>query len=270
MLYSIRNLDEISFLENRENIGEVIIKYKKSMEENINIVNEYNEFRVVFLVDSSTIDEKNIDELILLSNSYKYLTFCAGDFYTAELLRENGLPMFLDRKSVATTFDALVRYCELGVTDVYVGGQLGFSLDKVKYITEKYGVKTRVIPNLAQFSGGNGYIDIASVDAITAFWIRPEDIDMYEGLIDVIEFAGDDKVQEVFFSIYAVDHSFTGNLKNLIGGMSSLSNKSLPKEFTEFRIDCDKKCLFDRCHKCYKYKELSKLIDEHKLEIESH
>lgn len=270
MIYSIRNLDTITFLEDRKNIGEVIVKYKKSLQENIDIVKEYTQYRIVFLVSAIVVNENNIDELTLLSNSYKDLVFCAEDFYTAKLMRENGLPMFLDRNAIATTFDMLVRYCELGVTDVYVGGQLGFSLDKVKYITEKYGVKVRVIPNLAQYSGGNGYIDIAHMDTINAFWIRPEDINMYEDLIDVIEFAGTDNAQEVFYSIYAIDHSFIGDLKNLIGGMTSLNNKSLPSEFTENRIDCDKKCLFDRCHKCFKFQELSKLIDEHSLTIESH
>ncbi|MEG0153724.1 MAG: hypothetical protein RR744_11235, partial [Cellulosilyticaceae bacterium] len=154
--------------------------------------------------------------------------------------------------------------------DVYVGGQLGFSLDKVKYITEKYNVKTRVFPNLAQLSWGNRFMETPDPDYLTAFWIRPEDIEMYEGLVDVIEFAGGDNVQEIFYTVYALDHSFIGDLKNLIGGMFSIANKALPKEFTENRLDCDKKCLFDRCHKCYKFKELSKLIDENNLEIESH
>ena len=51
MIYTIRNIDEIPFLEDRTKIGEVMITYKRTLEENIEIIKEYKDKRVVFLVD---------------------------------------------------------------------------------------------------------------------------------------------------------------------------------------------------------------------------
>ena len=62
MIYAIRNIDEISFLEDRAKIGEVMIAYKRSLEENIEIIKEYKDKRVVFLVDNFILNEYNIDE----------------------------------------------------------------------------------------------------------------------------------------------------------------------------------------------------------------
>lgn len=267
MIYAIRNIDEISFLEDRTKIGEVMITYKRSLEENIEIIKEYKDKRVVFLVDNFILNEYNIDEAKLLSETYKEIVFCAEDLETGKALREFEIPYFFGRGFVATTFDAIKQILDLGVTDIYIGGTLGFSLEKVSNLVKD--VKIRVIPNIAQYSGIILDLGLDHVTPMTSFWIRPEDIEMYEGLIDVVEFFGNKTIQETFYSIYAIDGSFEGALNILISGMSAVNNKSLPSEFTESRLNCEKKCNFNRCHRCFKYESLAKLIDENNLEIES-
>lgn len=267
MIYTIRNIDEIPFLEDRTKIGEVMITYKRTLEENIEIIKEYKDKRVVFLVDKFILNEHNIDEAKLLSETYKEIVFCAEDLETGKALREFEIPYFFGRGFVATTFDAIKQILDLGVTDIYIGGTLGFSLEKVSNLVKD--VKIRVIPNIAQYSGVILDLGLDHVTPMTSFWIRPEDIGMYEELVDVIEFFGNKTLQETFYSIYAIDGSFEGALNILISGMSAVNNKSLPSEFTESRLSCEKKCNFNRCHRCLKYENLAKLIDENNLEIES-
>ena len=107
MIYAIRNIDEISFLEDRTKIGEVMITYKRSLEENIEIIKEYKDKRVEFLVDYFILNEYNIDEAKLLSETYKEIVFCAEDLETGKALREFEIPYFFGRGFVATTFDAI-------------------------------------------------------------------------------------------------------------------------------------------------------------------
>lgn len=269
MICSINSIDEIIFISNKDKVGEISFHFSSDLEKMLEIIKQYKDKRIVIDVDLGVFDADDLDVAKMLHNAYENIVFRADNSHTAKMLKDNSLPFFVSKLlGTAYSFDAVVFLCQSGLTDIYVSGELGFSLDKVRNITQKYGTKIRVIPNMAQYSGFSGKTEV-KVEPLTSFWIRPEDLHLYEDLIDVVEFAGEDKIQEILYEIYFLEQKYRGNLSILIAGMCDLDNANLPKQFTVCRIDCDKKCHFDRCHKCFKYRALAELIEEKKLEIES-
>lgn len=92
----------------------------------------------------------------------------------------------------------LYKFLNYEVTDVFITEQLGFEVDKVAEIVHSKDVQVRAFPNVAQ-------VQYENLDDIYKFWIRPEDVELYEDYIDVLEFFGEPEKQKIYYDIYAVD-----------------------------------------------------------------
>ena len=259
MYCSIRNFNGFNFTGDLSHIKEYIYDFVNDGEKLLEITKSDNDI-VIRLPEEVTEEHKIL--LGMLKSVRDNVRFMVAN----ELIE--GLPCFF-RPGIynADTADKFNALCEMGVTDVYVTGQLAFQMNTVRKLSEKFShVKIRVIPNMAQVSGfGIGHMQEGG--NITAFWIRPEDLYLYEGCVDVVEFIGRDEKQSVFYEIYFLDKRWNGNLGVIIAGLGDVNNLGIPSDFTIRRLDCGKSCLVDRCHSCYKYKSLADLIKEHKLEV---
>lgn len=159
-------------------------------------------------------------------------------------------------------WDMLYEYLDYGVTDVFITEQLGFEVDKVAEIAHSKNVQVRAFPNVAQSQ-------YEKLDDICKFWIRPEDIELYEDYIDVLEFFGEENKQKVYYEIYAIDGKWMGDLKEIIIGLKdSLDSTCLVPRFGIKRVHCGRKCMKgDGCRMCHHTIELAQSLGKTDLRI---
>ncbi len=156
------------------------------------------------------------------------------------------------------TFSGLKK---LGVSDIYIDGPLGF---QTKAIAKgKEDIKIRVSPTVSPNASLTG-------STPQSFFIRPEDLNLYEGAIDIIDFKELESIdrEEALFTIYKRG-TFNYNLSQLITGMSpDVNNLTFPRDFGKERLNCGQRCKIypGRCHYC---DTTFKLIDSSLRLIES-
>lgn len=175
-------------------------------------------------------------------------------------LYENNIPFFFDE--FIDTWDKLASIVKLQVSDVYIVSDLGFTLSEVSLYCKKNGVKVRVFPNVSQFSA-----PVGNLDRITGFFIRPEDIPLYEEYVDVCELWCDLDRQSVLYEIYK-KQNWIGRVDEIITNFNAeIGNKTIAPIFGEMRINCKKRCYRGQCNKCYRVVDMSKELDDKHLII---
>lgn len=141
------------------------------------------------------------------------------------------------------SFDALV---DLGVSDIYVDGPLGFQMYNLRLAVKDKNILIRVSPTVSPNSSIVG-------SKPNSFFIRPEDLHLYEKIIDVIDFRVQNQDKEdVLFTIYKRG-TFNHNLKDLIEDCRfNVPNLFLKPEFGRARVNCAQRCKIPgrSCHLC--------------------
>lgn len=155
-------------------------------------------------------------------------------------------------------WEELHKYINLGVSDLYIVEDLCFELDKVKKIVNN--IKIRTFPNVSQKR-------VIETSPIKTFFIRPEDVNIYSKYVDILEFFGDGKKDEIYYKIYNNDRKWYGDLQELIIDLGEeIDSRFIIPKFAEKRIKCGRKCLKgDNCKICDRILELSQNLKESKL-----
>lgn len=155
---------------------------------------------------------------------------------------------------IATDYNAYLRHpvtdeetldnlLHLGVSDVYIDGPLGFEID---FLTKRKGQAfIRTSPCLS----ANASLAPNSKSNATSFFIRPEDLHLYQSAIDIIDFKEKDQDKEdTLFQIYNRG-TFNFNLQDLIPQLHiEVPNLFIKPDFAENRLNCGQRCF--RCHLC--------------------
>ena len=145
-----------------------------------------------------------------------------------------------------TTFYDLKALKDLGVEYALIESPLFHNIKEAALI----GVKLRVVPNVAY------YAFIPRADGVCGSWIRPEDLQLYESYIHIIEFEDCDlKKEQALFRIYMEQKAWSGDLGMLITNLNHLGvNRMIPTELTEKRMSCGQRCQSgNHCKLCYRY-----------------
>lgn len=166
---------------------------------------------------------------------------------------------FLTREAIYCG-DILWNYISLGVSDVYITGELAFSLKDIADDLHELGVFIRVIPDCVQNAS-------TSPGKENDFYIRPEDIDLYDGIIDIIEFTIDKENPDreyIIYDIYRKNKAWHRDLNEIIKGFNNvIPNSSISEHFGQIRLNCGKKCVRGgKCRLCFSAIHLSKTIDD--------
>ena len=214
--------------------------------------------RVNIKLGLNDLTKDNIDFLIGLVEEKDYFIAVCIDYYVnndAELvkltsqLREKDIPFYFTY--AASHWDELYKIISFGVTDIFISGELGFELDAVRKVIPK--VNIRCFANISQPEGLKG------------FFIRPEDVDIYDEYVDVIEFWNSEDTQSTLYEIYFKDREWNGDLREIIQGIKERVNNYylLGSEFANRRIGCRKKCLKgERCALCDKLVDFAKTLED--------
>lgn len=170
-------------------------------------------------------------------------------------LRANQIEFFF--LNPVSDWETLIYFTSFGVSSLYITDNFGFKIKSIyKYFhtSSIVPVKIRCLPNIAQSKWG--FTDI------TSFFIRPEDVDVYEPYVDTLEI-----YDSPFLSIPASVIDTTVNIykeKRWVGLLADLIlNYTYDKEeqdvcsnlllssFGSRRLNCGRKCQYkEKCSSC--------------------
>ena len=166
-----------------------------------------------------------------------------------------------------TTYFELHKIINLKPAYVLLGAPLCFDLPKVKEIVGE--IKLRMVVNKAL----PDYLITSFSDInIEGPYVRPDDVKLYEDIIDVMEFEvdyGNYKKEEALLRIYKTGE-YSGNLNLIIDNLNvDVDNRIIESSFGEKRICCGQKCLRNKtCRFCINSIILANNIRVLKYEIE--
>ena len=222
----------------------------------VDFMKKFSSQRIILRVNPADFSHNEVRKLIAIKKQYPKYDFSVALTYFDNTLvpwfRDEGIPFFIDKPCMCwEEFNYLIKE---GVSDINISGPLGFEMSKVKRVLDSLDRKViiRAVPNKVENM-------IIFTPTLIGFYIRPEDVEMYEDFIDVLEFEGLEH-QDTFFSIYAEHKGFIGNLNQCIYNFQEpIDNKGLVILFGERRRDCGRQCLSGGlCKRCYTLANLAK------------
>ena len=254
-----------------DKVDEILIRYDKN--KILELFTQFipahlNQRVIVQLIEEDNIDTivNNLKKIISIYNENKDIKFDIQlPFYNQkfmEELKDTDLKYFF--KAAANSWDKFTGLMSQNVSDIYITDELAFELDKVAEIAHKNNIKVRIYPNVAQSRWDK-------LSDILKFFIRPEDIEMYEPYVDVCEFYGD-KAQQIdtYYKIYQEDKKWFGDLQEIIIGLDSkIDSRYIIPRFAEKRIKCGKDCLKGgKCEMCKRILDLSEQLENAHLIVQ--
>ena len=210
-------------------------------------VKQHPDKRYIIIFDKDDI-EKLIEQVeFIRAVAQSYSIQCTSIVSCQTLISQN-YNAFL--KFPATDWETFQNLRELGVTDIYIDGPLGFQCKCLA--AAKKDVKIRVAPTVSPNSS------LSAGSKATSFFIRPEDLQLpeYQSAIDVVDFyINDQDKEDALFSIYKRG-TFYYTIDTLIQGLKyHPSNVLFDEKFGATRANCAQRCKVPGyyCHYCDKY-----------------
>lgn len=227
---------------------EISIKYDAKDERSLtSFLDKHINQRVVIKISKNNkLTEKNYSALQQIIKMYPQETVvcCFESLNLSDV--QSQLPHFFDY--YCYDIEQIQTLLSLGATDIYVTGNLCFHLPQIK---EKFKCNIRVFPNITQSS-------ILESDDEKKFFIRPEDIILFEPYIDYLEFYTSDlKKTALLYKIYKIQKEYSGLLSEIItDAPKNIYNEYLSPALANERIYCKKSCIYygrecNICHNCF-------------------
>ena len=245
-MYSIPMLNEIiSFVDKVKSTEEVIIpyeKYIKMTKEERNSCAEivvkitYNQVRAL-----DRISLKAFDDVEMYIYDIPVDTSKQNLMETIEFLQTNDKRYFFAQPIfMVMNQEQMENMLELGVSQVFIGGEFCFDIDMIKYYSGI--VKLRMMPNIITSS-----TVFYRKESFLNFFCRPEDIGIYEPYC-TIQFSSEDVTRiPVLYEIYKA-RKWLGKIDYVITGITEdIDNNKLTLKFGEVRS----RCCRNRCYKCH-------------------
>jgi hypothetical protein len=257
--------------------NEIIIKYKDEDESAlVDFIKNHPSQRIIIQIEDIYRFKRNsaINKYIFskLKEEYKLtnwaVEFCAGreeitvmETWLKDTELIDKIPYFYS--FTPQNYEQLDRLIHLNVTDIYIVGYLAFDIINVRRMINKKAKihkNIRLIPNLCQ----SYWTDELS---LSSFFIRPEDVELYEDYVDVMEIYAANLAQieyaDVYFDIYSKSGTWMGDLKEyLLDCNESINNIYIWKDFGERRLKCKKRCRADgSCNFCEQQREYIHLME---------
>ncbi len=243
----IDNCDEINIKYSLQDT--VLLEFLMlNKEKRVNIYFENETLENVFAIIDKIYEIKKSDEKLQL---FIRLPFVENEII--EKIKNYNIPFYIDSR--VNNWDVFNGLINLGVSDIYIVEDLCFDLKNISKTAKKANVQLRAFPNVAQSQW-------AETPALKKFFIRPEDVETYEPYIDVLEFYGDAKKQDILYKIYNIDKKWFGNLKEIIIGLNSdLDSRFIVPNFATHRTTCKKRCVQGKsCHVCESIEALAETL----------
>ena len=244
-------------------VDEVLIRYYKGTDRIYDFVMEnFKKQRII--INCCGVELETILPIIeKLKKDYPSQITLIIDFNTQQddcfLLTAKNIEFYFAQH--ATNHELFYTMKELGASDIYVVSELAFNLKDLQKDREK--VKIRVFPNIAQSIPGTTQM----IPNITKFFIRPEDIEIYDKYVDVCEFYTCGENLNTIFEIYKQEQ-WLGPIDDIVMDLfSSVRGDQVGADFGPNRINCRQRCLWGDCRICLQIEEMADLWTENNIEI---
>jgi hypothetical protein len=250
--------------KNLDKADEISIKYEymSNLVSLIDFLKEHSNQRVIislpFENGKNVIKEEDLKNFELIKD-YNFVIKLHFDRKIAADLKIRGIPFYFTEG--CGDWDAVHSFIKLGVSDILIINELGFSIKQVAEFAHSKGINVRVYPNIALAS----YNETSEV---CRFFILPHNIKDYEPYVDICEIYGDLELVDSLYDIYAIQKNW-GSLINFIimNFNRKILTNFLPTNFIKRRLDCEKKCLKGgRCHACETYAGLAEELTKIKFD----
>lgn len=248
-------------------VNELKIIYNERDNTLLEFLEKYKDKRIIIQVyeTDNFLNNKHYLQFNLIKEKYPQYSFTIMFTYS-ELINtfknELNFPYCFDLR--VNNWDSFLGLVQMQVSDIYIVEDLCFELDKVAEIAHLNNINIRTYANVAQTQWKD-------TDSLFTFFIRPEDIPIYEKYIDTLEFFGEKQEKvETYYKIYAKDKQWFGRLDEIIIGFNSdLDNKYIIPRFAEKRVLCNKQCLKSgKCRICHRIQDLSKSLEKSELVVQ--
>lgn len=177
------------------------------------------------------------------------------DFYLQRdlinILKDNQIEYMFS--NFCKNYDTLYGMIKLGAKEVYIVETLAFDLEALQTYREEQGIKFRIFPDIAQYAKGTKEL----IPEIMTFWVRPEDVELYEKYVDTFEIFRTDDRTTVIYEIYK-GQQWRGKVKDIICDFESdIENTNIAPHFGQMRVNCRRKCLYNKCNVCSNIADLA-------------
>ena len=207
----------------------------------IKFVEQYPNKRINISL-TSPIDLENIRVINKIHNNI-YLKI--NDFKFLDSLKDSNYKYYFTFP--VTTYTKLNQIFEFSVSDIYIAGDLCYSLSDVKNTCKEHNVQLRLIVNKVPSLGLGG---LTPRDPI----FRPDDAVYLSKYIDTIEFdCGNDwKKIEVLYKVWIEKRSWFGNLQEINSDiLFYFPNKAIIPYLYTLKYNCGFGCMKgNNCNNC--------------------
>lgn len=174
-------------------------------------------------------------------------------------LKEKECKFFYDSPFCVENYCELDAILELGVSDIYVSGDLCYNLEDVAEICHSKGVKLRTILNRIPNTAFNAALDPKSII------YRPQDFKLLSQYIDTFEFdcgkPYDWAKFDVLYRAWFIRGHWHGSLHEINEDLKlEYPNDAVMPHFTDYKISCKRKCaqrLRNNCSKCQQFLDVA-------------
>ena len=174
---------------------------------------------------------KAIEQIEFIKAVAEDYTIECGNIASLKALLELGYNAYL--RFPVSDWETYQSLRELKVSDIYIDGALGFSVDLLA--KSKEDIKLRSTPTISPNAS-------LSAPAANHFFIRPEDIGKYTSAIDVLDLRQPTLEKEnALFSVYQRG-TFNFDIDNLIENVPAGVNNVALVDFAEKRLNCGQRC----------------------------
>ena len=231
-------------------------KDRNNFEKLIEFVNMYRDKRIN--IECANPDVSLLSKLLQFNkNLYLNITWFNTGVSTVNKIKDAGFGVYYSSACPAYSYKILRDYIELGVSDVYIAGDLLYNLPDVRKICVENKVRMRVVVNrISNFLWGFG----VGQDPRDMFF-RPEDMVLLDSIFDVFELDCTNENFDTLKQIWFEDKKWPDDLRIISPDLNFyVPNQSLPPDFTKYKINCGFKCASNpnsRCRKCKQFVEIA-------------
>lgn len=251
---------------NQPNV-EINIHYKPKVKELDDFISKYKQKRINLIFQEGEFDkERDLPLIEAFREKYPQceLVMRMPVYFRQiqSLLAQKQLPhyyyIFANRWGI---FNGLLN---TSVTDIYISEDLCFSLDIIQQKVKDTNKKIRTFCNVCQTTW-------PEEESLRTFFIRPEDIFLYNKYIDVVEFfeaEKDKNALNTLYNLYNKGERWAGPLKEIIKGFKGDTDSYyLFSRFGEKRLDCGKRCNVSNCSFCVQVASLANTLKQNQIGI---
>lgn len=250
------------------------IKYKPKIKELNDFIEAYQGYRINLIFEEEFDKEKDLRIIQALMQK-----FINTNKIVVRLEKyQKQLDLFLTQKHILHYYNEYVSdidrfngFLNLAITDILITNNLMFSISFLSEKAKAKNILLRTFCNVAQTPW-------ESTPSLKTFFIRPEDMKIYNNYIDVFEFIlpitqegrEDTSKLNIYYKIFAIDQKWRGPLKEIIMGYEGEEeNQYIIRQFAEKRVKCQKKCSFKSgsCVLCDRIINLGELLKQTGLYI---